>query len=156
MSNETEPRFVRQMTFGRFSTGLFFRTRKPCLDVSVFARPLARFGVSAALAAFNESTFYRQQGAPMALAVAKKCGKDKPLGPIASRLKTGTIFEENQKRPPAHVVSSPALDADQQERPSAHFQIHRMLGTGSYQTAWYMCMRFAAPWHGKDPEFKQI
>ena len=32
-------------------------------------------------------------------------------------------------------------------------QIHRMLGTGSYQTAWYMCMRLRAGM--KDPEFRQ-
>jgi hypothetical protein len=34
------------------------------------------------------------------------------------------------------------------------YQIHRMLGTGSYETAWYMCMRLRAAM--KDPEFRQL
>jgi transposase-like protein len=33
-------------------------------------------------------------------------------------------------------------------------QIHRMIGSGSYETAWYMCMRLRAGM--KDPEFRQL
>src|SRR5208337_2314037 len=36
---------------------------------------------------------------------------------------------------------------------SAH-QIHRMIGTGSYETAWYMCTRIRAAM--KDGEFVQL
>jgi hypothetical protein len=41
------------------------------------------------------------------------------------------------------VVQGHLPDADQQERISA-LQIHRMIGTGSYRTAWYMCHRIRA------------
>jgi hypothetical protein len=33
-------------------------------------------------------------------------------------------------------------------------QIHRMVGFGSYRTAWYMCMRLRAAMH--DPDFQQL
>jgi transposase-like protein len=33
-------------------------------------------------------------------------------------------------------------------------QIHRMIGSGSYQTAWYICMRLRAGM--KDPNFRQL
>ena len=33
-------------------------------------------------------------------------------------------------------------------------QIHRMLGTGSYRSAWYMCMRLRAGMN--DPAFKSL
>ena len=33
-------------------------------------------------------------------------------------------------------------------------QIHRMVGFGSYRSAWYMCMRLRAAMH--DPEFQQL
>jgi len=33
-------------------------------------------------------------------------------------------------------------------------QIHRQIGSGSYETAWYMCMRLRASMH--DPDFRQL
>jgi len=52
---------------------------------------------------------------------------------------TGTIFE-NTKYPLVEWFKVAFLMYHSKKGMSAH-QIHRMLGTGSYETAWYMCHR---------------
>jgi transposase-like protein len=52
---------------------------------------------------------------------------------------TGTIFE-NTKYPLCEWFKVAFLMYHSKKGMSAH-QIHRMLGTGSYETAWYMCHR---------------
>jgi transposase-like protein len=81
----------------------------------------------------------------------KKCGKDN-RSPYRFSLKTGTIFEET-KLPLRSWFKTLLLMLTSKKGISA-LQIHRLLGTGSYRSAWYMCMRLRAGM--KDPEFKQL
>ena len=81
----------------------------------------------------------------------KQCGKNN-RAPYRFSLKTGTIFEETKVAMRTwfkvlyFMLSS--------KKGIAALQIHRMIGSGSYRTAWYMCMRLRAAM--KDPEFKQL
>ena len=70
----------------------------------------------------------------------KKCGKDN-RSPYRFSLKTKTIFEET-KMPLLTWFKVLHLMLTSKKGISA-LQIHRMLGTGSYRSAWYMCMRLA-------------
>lgn len=58
---------------------------------------------------------------------------------------TGTIFE-NTKYPLTEWFKVAFLMYHSKKGMSAH-QIHRMLGTGSYETAWYMCHRIRVAMH---------
>ncbi len=80
-----------------------------------------------------------------------KCGP-KPRSPYRFALTTGTIFEES-KKPLLMWFKILHLMVTSKKGISA-LQIHRMLGTGSYQTAWYMCMRLRAGM--KDPDFRKL
>ena len=80
-----------------------------------------------------------------------KCGP-KPRSPYRFALTTGTIFEES-KKPLLMWFKVLHLMVTSKKGISA-LQIHRMLGTGSYQTAWYMCMRLRAGM--KDPDFRKL
>ncbi|MFZ0677510.1 IS1595 family transposase [Candidatus Binatus sp.] len=80
-----------------------------------------------------------------------KCGP-KPRSPYRFALTTGTIFEES-KKPLIMWFKVLHLMVTSKKGISA-LQIHRMLGTGSYQTAWYMCMRLRAGM--KDPDFRKL
>jgi transposase-like protein len=81
----------------------------------------------------------------------KQCGKNN-RSPYRFSLKTGTIFEETKK---------PLLDWFKilylmltSKKGIPAWQIHRMIGYGSYQTSWYMCMRLRAGM--KDPDFRKL
>jgi transposase-like protein len=80
-----------------------------------------------------------------------KCGP-KPRSPYRFALTTGTIFEES-KKPLLMWFKVLYLMVTSKKGISA-LQIHRMLGTGSYQTAWYICMRLRAGM--RDPEFRKL
>ena len=81
----------------------------------------------------------------------KKCGKDN-RSPYRFSLKTKTIFEET-KKPLLMWFKVLYLMLTSKKGISA-LQLHRMLGTGSYHSAWYMCMRLRAGM--KDPAFRQL
>lgn len=80
--------------------------------------------------------------------VCKKCGKT----PYRFSVIAGTVFENTNyplliwfKVLHLMVVSKKGISA---------LQIHRMIGTGSYRTAWYICHRLRAGM--ADPEFRQL
>lgn len=79
------------------------------------------------------------------------CGP-KPRSPYRFSLKTGTIFEET-KKPLLTWFKVLHLMLTSKKGISAA-QIHRLIGSGSYETAWYMCMRLRAAMH--DPDFRQL
>jgi len=81
----------------------------------------------------------------------KKCGKDN-RSPYRFALTTKTIFEET-KKPLLMWFKVLHLMLTSKKGISA-LQIHRMLGTGSYRSAWYMCMRLRAGM--KDPDFRKL
>ncbi|MGH7780580.1 MAG: IS1595 family transposase [Candidatus Binataceae bacterium] len=80
--------------------------------------------------------------------VCKKCGKT----PYRFSVTVGTIFENTNykllvwfKVLHLMVTSKKGISA---------LQIHRMIGSGSYRTAWFMCHRLRAGM--ADPEFRQL
>jgi len=81
----------------------------------------------------------------------KKCGKDN-RSPYRFSLKTKTIFEET-KKPLRQWFKVLHLMLTSKKGMSA-LQIHRLLGTGTYESAWYMCMRLRAGM--RDPEFRRL
>ena len=82
----------------------------------------------------------------------KKCGANNRR-PYRFSLKTGTIFEETKLPLKLPWFKTLLLMLTSKKGISA-LQIHRLLGTGSYRSAWYMCMRLRGGM--KDPEFKQL
>jgi hypothetical protein len=81
----------------------------------------------------------------------KQCGKTN-RAPYRFSLTTATIFEETKKPlftwfKVLHLMltSKKGINA---------LQIHRMLGTGSYRSAWYMCHRLRAGL--ADPDFQKL
>jgi ISXO2-like transposase domain/Transposase zinc-ribbon domain len=81
----------------------------------------------------------------------KKCGKNN-RSPYRFSLKTKTIFEET-KMPLRSWYKVLHLMLTSKKGISA-LQVHRLLGTGSYRSAWYMCMRLRAAM--EDPDFKKL
>jgi len=80
-----------------------------------------------------------------------KCGP-KPRSRYRFALTTGTIFEQS-KKPLLMWFKVLRLMVTRKKGISA-LQVHRMRGTGSVQTAWYMWMSLRAGM--KDPEFRQL
>src|SRR5216683_1056046 len=81
----------------------------------------------------------------------KKCGKDN-RSPYRFSLKTKRIFEET-KKPLRTWFKVLHLMLTSKKGMSA-LQIHRLIGTGTYESAWYICMRLRAGM--KDPDFKKL
>lgn len=80
-----------------------------------------------------------------------KCGP-RPRSPYRFSLKTGTIFEET-KKPLRTWFQVLHLMLTSKKGISAA-QIHRLIGSGSYETAWYICMRLRGAMN--DPNFRQL
>jgi transposase-like protein len=81
----------------------------------------------------------------------KQCGKTS-RAPYRFALTTGTIFEET-KKPLLDWFKALHIMLTSKKGISA-LQIHRMLGTGSYRTAFYMCHRLRAGM--ADPDFRKL
>src|ERR1700730_18291612 len=81
----------------------------------------------------------------------KKCGKNN-RSPYRFSLKTGTIFEETKK--PLRMWFKVLHLMLTSKKGISAAQIHRLIGSGSYETAWYMCMRLRGAMH--DPDFCKL
>jgi hypothetical protein len=77
---------------------------------------------------------------------------NKPRQPYRFSLIAGTIFE-NTNYPLLIWFKVLYLMLTSKKGISA-LQIHRMIGSGSYRTAWFMCHRLRAAMH--DPDFQQL
>jgi len=140
----TEPRFVRQMTLADFDR--LFPDEQSCWTYLL----LRRWPDGPHCPRCQNDHVYESTARPWHWQ-CKKCGKDN-RSPYRFSLKTGTIFEETKvalrtwyKVLYFMLTSKKGISA---------LQIHRMIGSGSYRTAWYMCMRLRAAMH--DPEFQQL
>jgi hypothetical protein len=81
----------------------------------------------------------------------KACGKTN-RAPYRFSLLTGTIFEETKMD---LLTSFKVLHLMMTSKKGiSALQIHRMTGTGSYRSAWYMCHRLRAGM--RDPQFRQL
>jgi hypothetical protein len=76
---------------------------------------------------------------------------NKPRQPYRFSLIAGTIFE-NTNYP--LLVWFKVLYLMLTSKSISALQIHRMIGSGSYRTAWFMCHRLRAAMH--DPDFQQL
>jgi transposase-like protein len=139
-----EPKFTRQITYGQFDA--MFPNEEACWTY-LMAR---RWPAGARCARCGNEKVYESKARPWHWQCLK-CGP-KPRSPYRFSLKTGTIFEET-KIPLLNWFKVLFLMLTSKKGISA-LQIHRMLGFGSYKTAWYMCMRLRASMH--DPEFQQL
>jgi hypothetical protein len=139
-----EPRFTRQMTLAGF--GRVFPDEQSCWTYLL----LHRWPDGPHCPRCNNDHVYESTTRPWHWQ-CKKCGAN-PRAPYRFSLKTGTIFEET-KMPLRTWYKVLYLMLTSKTGISA-LQIHRMLGTGSYRSAWYICMRLRAGM--KDPDFKQL
>ena len=144
MARETEPKFVPQMTFAEFDR--LFPNEEACCTY-LYTR---RWPSGVRCARCGNDHVYESKARPWHWQ-CKKCGKNN-RAPYRFSLKTGTIFEES-KKPLMHWFKVLHLMLTSKKGMSA-LQIHRMLGYGSYETAWYMCMRLRGALH--DPDFRQL
>jgi transposase-like protein len=145
MSNETEPRFVRQMTFADFDR--MFPNEESCWT---YLRARRWPDGTVKCVRCGNDHVYASKARPWHWQ-CKQCGKNN-RSPYRFSLKTGTIFEET-KYPLRTWFRVLHLMLTSKKGISA-LQIHRMIGSGSYQTAWYICMRLRAGM--KDPDFRQL
>ncbi len=142
---ETEPKFTRQMTLAQFET--LFPNEQSCWTY-LFSRRWSD-GVARCPRCGNDHV-YASKARPFHWQ-CKKCGANN-RAPYRFSLKTGTIFEETKL--PLYSWFKTLLLMLTSKKGISALQIHRLLGTGSYRSAWYMCMRLRGGM--KDPEFKQL
>jgi transposase-like protein len=141
---ETEPKIVRQITIGQFEQ--MFPDEDACREY-LYDR---RWPNGVRCPRCQNDHVYASNKRPYTWQ-CKKCGKNN-RAPYRFTLKTGTIFEES-KYPLLIWFKVLHLMLTSKKGISA-MQIHRMIGSGSYRTAWYMCHRLRAGM--RDPEFRQL
>jgi len=139
-----EPKFVRQMTLAQFER--LFPDEASCWTYLL----LQRWPDGPRCPRCNNDHVYESTARPWHWQ-CKKCGKDN-RSPYRFSLKTGTIFEET-KMPLRSWYKALHLMLTSKKGISA-LQIHRLLGTGSYRSAWYMCMRLRGAMF--DPDFQKL
>jgi len=141
----SEPKFTRQMTVSQFDR--LFPDEDACREYLY----LRRWPAGVHCPRCNNDHVYRGKDKRFWTWQCMKCGP-KPRSPYRFSLATGTVFEES-KKPLTHWFKILYLMLTSKKGISA-LQIHRMLGYGSYETAWYMCMRLRAAL--KDPDFRKL
>src|ERR1700682_5618494 len=144
MSKERNPQVVHQITFADFER--MFPNEEACRDY-LFSR---RWPNGVRCPRCSNEHVYQSKARPVRWQ-CMKCGP-KPRSPYRFALTTGTIFEESKK--PLLMWFKVLHMMVTSKKGISALQIHRMLGTGSYQTAWYICMRLRAGM--KDPDFRQL
>jgi len=140
----TEPRFTRQMTLADFDRT--FPDEQSCWTYLL----LRRWPDGPHCPRCNNDHVYESTARPWHWQ-CKKCGKNN-RSPYRFSLKTGTVFEET-KMPLRAWYKVLHLMLTSKKGISA-LQLHRLLGTGSYRSAWYICMRLRAGM--KDDDFKKL
>jgi transposase-like protein len=141
---ENEPRFTQQMTVAQFDR--LFPDEQSCWVYLL----LRRWPSGPQCLRCGNPHVYESTARPWHWQ-CKQCGKNN-RSPYRFSLKTKTIFEET-KMPLRNWFKVLHLMVTSKKGISA-LQIHRMLGTGAYRSAWYLCMRLRAAM--KDPNFKQL
>jgi transposase-like protein len=141
---DAEPKIVPQMTLAEFDA--LFPDERSCWTYLL----LRRWPDGPHCPRCNNDHVYESTARPWHWQ-CKKCGRDN-RSPYRFSLKTGTIFEET-KMPLRTWFKVLYLMLTSKKGVSA-LQIHRMIGSCKYQTAWYICMRLRAGM--KDPDFRKL
>ena len=144
VGRESEPKFVKQMTLGEFER--MFPDEESCWTYLMERR----WPNGVRCPRCSNDHVYASTARPWHWQ-CKKCGKNN-RAPYRFSLKTKTVFEET-KKPLRDWFKVLHLMLTSKKGMSA-LQIHRLLGTGTYESAWYICMRLRAGM--RDPEFRQL
>jgi hypothetical protein len=139
-----EPKFVRQMTLAEFDW--LFPDEDSCKRYLIERR----WPDGVRCARCGNDKVYANRTRPFTWQ-CMKCGPAKRM-PYRFSLIAGTIFE-NTNYPLLVWFKVLYLMLTSKKGVSA-LQIHRMIGSGSYRTAWFMCHRLRAAMH--DPDFQQL
>jgi transposase-like protein len=139
-----QPKFAPQMTLAEFDA--LFPDEQSCWIYLL----LRRWPEGPQCPRCKNSHVYESTARPWHWQ-CKQCGKNN-RSPYRFSLKTGTIFEET-KKPLLTWFKVLHLMVTSKKGISAH-QIYRLIGSATYETAWYMCMRLRAGM--KDPDFRQL
>jgi transposase-like protein len=141
---QSEPKLVKQMTVGQFER--LFPDDESC-KTYLLAR---RWPAGVKCPRCGNDHVYASKARPWHWQ-CKGCGKTN-RAPYRFSLLTGTIFEETKislrtwfKVLHLMMTSKKGISA---------LQVHRMIGTGSYRSAWYMCHRLRAGM--SDPQFREL
>jgi transposase-like protein len=139
--NPHEPKFVRQMTLAEFD--ILFPDEAACKDYLVARRwpkgvRCPRCGIEK-VGKLNWKPYHW---------VCKWCGKT----PYRFSPYVGTIFENTNY--PLRTWFKILYFMLTSKKGMSAMQIHRMIGSGSYRTAFYICHRLRAGM--ADPEFRQL
>src|SRR4029077_14150649 len=141
MSNTPEPKITRQMTLAEFDR--LFPNETACKTYLV----ASRWPKAVSCPRCGNGKVYALKTRPFNW-VCKKCGDT----PYRFSVTVGTIFENtNYKLLVWFKVLYLMLTS---KKGISALQIHRMIGSGSYRTAWFMCHRLRAAMH--DPGFQKL
>ena len=139
-----EPKFVRQMTLAEFDR--LFPNEDTCKEYLIHQR----WPDGVKCPRCGNAKVYTLKFKPFHWACGVCCHK--PRQPYRFSVTVGTVFENtNYKLLVWFKVLYLMLTS---KKGISALQIHRMIGSGSYRTAWFMCHRLRAAMH--DPDFKQL
>ncbi|MHB2029613.1 MAG: IS1595 family transposase [Acidimicrobiales bacterium] len=140
----TEPKFVRQMTISEFDR--LFPDEDSCKRYVMGHR----WPNGVRCPRCDNAKVYTLKFKPFHWACGACCNK--PRQPYRFSLIAGTIFE-NTNYPLLVWFKVLYLMLTSKKGISA-LQVHRMIGSGSYRTAWFICHRLRAAMH--DPDFQKL
>jgi transposase-like protein len=139
-----EPKFVRQMTLAEFDR--LFPNEDACKEYLM----QRRWPDGVKCPRCGNAKIYTLKFKPFHWACVVCCNK--PRQPYRFSVTVGTVFENtNYKLLVWFKVLYLMLTS---KKGISALQIHRMIGSGSYRTAWFMCHRLRAGM--ADPDFKQL
>jgi transposase-like protein len=141
---EHEPKFTRQLTMAGFDR--MFPNEDAC---KAYLRD-QRWPKIVICPRCGNDKVYASKARPFHWQCTK-CGKN-PRAPYRFSVTVNTIFENTNYR--LLIWFKVLYLMLTSKKGISALQIHRMVGTGSYRTAWFMCHRLRAGL--ADPEFRQL
>jgi transposase-like protein len=139
--NGHEPKFTRQMTLADFDR--MFPDEAACKDYLI----VQRWPDGVRCPRCGNAKLYALKTRPYHW-LCKACGKT----PYRFSLYVHTVFENTNY--PLRTWFKVLYYMLVSKKGVSAAQIHRMIGSGSYQTAWYLCMRLRASL--QDPDFRKL
>jgi hypothetical protein len=139
-----EPKFVRQMTLAEFDR--LFPDEDPCKRYLMERR----WPKGVRCPRCDNSKVYTLKFKPYHWACGLCCNK--PRQPYRFSVTVGTVFENTNY--PLRTWFKVLYFMLTSKKGISALQIHRMIGSGSYRTPWYMCQRLRAAMH--DPDFQKL
>ncbi len=139
-----EPKFVRQMTLAEFDR--LFPDEDSCKRYLMERR----WPKGVRCPRCDNPKVYTLKFKPYHWACGLCCNK--PRQPYRFSVTVGTVFENTNY--PLRTWFKVLYFMLTSKKGISALQIHRMIGSGSYRTPWYMCQRLRAAMH--DPDFQKL